>query len=824
MIRMLHGDCRDVLPTLEANSVHCVVTSPPYFGLRDYGTGTWEGGDAACDHAFDRTLGGRASTLQGGKATQIAASVYRECSCGARRIDQQIGLEASPDAYLATMVAVFREVRRVLRPDGVCWVNVGDSFSSGNSGQRVRNSNGGMSSGDGDRTQANTSANPGRAADRTLAPKQLMMMPARLAIALQADGWWLRSMLPWCLSGGTRVYVRCQKGEMPMTIKDMVRLDPTTVQLWNGERWTQAVGWWKTERPDKTYEIELRSGQRIGCTAEHVWPVEPAGNIRADELKVGDVIRTCQLPEPPTPKAPSALDDEMIGWFVGLYIAEGSRFEREIHIASHVKEEGRFARLRALADAFHGSMTLFKKTENSTNVTLHGPILHGIIDTYVSGRVASDKHLGPRCWQRSNAFLRAVLDGYLSGDGHWDEQNRRWRLGFCNNDELVADLRTICARLNVTIRLRRVMHKLNGDLFPGYRGEIRFDRAPQLEGMGRFPAKDDGEIVEIRESRARQFWDIEVADEPHLFALASGVLTHNCKRSAMPESVTDRPASAVEYVFLLTKSARYFWDGEAVRRGAEYGRREGTNWKRPRESDPDDKRRDAPATVSGGDGGSRNMRNSDLFYDSLEDAPEPAPRTERRAFRTGRAYVTNPDAVAQREWPQREAPEPLGLICDDAGSPLALDVNPAAFSAAHFASFPPRLVEPLIRAGTSERGCCAQCGAPWRRTVERTAMVIDRSERTHSMGRTRASGTMLEPPTCTTTGWSPGCAHDAAIVPATILDPFAGAGTTLLVADRLQRDAIGIELNPAYGAMADARVVDDAPLLAWGAAQLEAAE
>ncbi len=93
-------------------------------------------------------------------------------------------------------------------------------------------------------------------------------------------------------------------------------------------------------------------------------------------------------------------------------------------------------------------------------------------------------------------------------------------------------------------------------------------------------------------------------------------------------------------------------------------------------------------------------------------------------------------------------------------------------------------------------------------------MVLDRSERTHPMGRTRTSGTMIEPPTSTTTGWAPSCACDADVVPATVLDPFAGAGTTLLVADRLQRDAIGIELNPDYTRMAMDRCRDDAPLFA----------
>lgn len=168
-IRILHGDCRAMLATLPDASVHCVVTSPPYFGLRDYQTATWEGGDAGCDHARPSTKVGSATTLRrdgrehlglydGEKAVKPGYPFRDTCGkCGARRIDAQIGLEASTDAYIATMVEVFRKVRRVMRPDATCWVNLGDGFQN----------------------------------------KQLLMMPARLALALQADGWWIRSDIIW---------------------------------------------------------------------------------------------------------------------------------------------------------------------------------------------------------------------------------------------------------------------------------------------------------------------------------------------------------------------------------------------------------------------------------------------------------------------------------------------------------------------------------------------------------------------------------------------------------------------------------------------------
>jgi DNA modification methylase len=165
------GDCRAVLAELPAESVHCVVTSPPYWGLRDYGTASWDGGDEACDHERARKAIGNSPsakstlTTNNGKGPQPGdkfsagsqSGFGQSCPCGARRIDSQLGLEPTPEAYVENMVAVFREVRRVLRADGTLWLNLGDSFGD----------------------------------------KQLQGIPWRVAFALQADGWYLRSDIIW---------------------------------------------------------------------------------------------------------------------------------------------------------------------------------------------------------------------------------------------------------------------------------------------------------------------------------------------------------------------------------------------------------------------------------------------------------------------------------------------------------------------------------------------------------------------------------------------------------------------------------------------------
>jgi hypothetical protein len=378
----------------------------------------------------------------------------------------------------------------------------------------------------------------------------------------------------------------------------------------------------------------------------------------------------------------------------------------------------------------------------------------------------------------------------LAGDGHYDKQNSRWRLGFTRNYQWAADLRTICARLGYSLRLNFAEVKLGDKTFKTYRGQLR------TVPVNHYNGKEDNEIIAIGKSRARRFWDIGVEDEPHEFALASGVLTHNSKPNPMPESVTDRPTKAHEMVYLLTKSGRYYFDQEAVR-----------------EPHMDKAVRDGVYTGGG------------------VNTPDWTPNNQGwhggSGLRMGHRDYNPAGRNIRSVWTIATAP----------------------FPSAHFATFPPALVEPMVKAGTSEKGCCAECGAPWVRVVERSyrsqlikgdkAVEPDTFKGTKSRPRQRADdGTFLprtdedrrEDPTLeygvrgavkrfgdgldvATTGWRPSCECGGEPIPCTVLDPFSGAGTAGLVALRLGRRFIGIELNPEYCEMARRRIREDAPLL-----------
>jgi DNA modification methylase len=191
MYLLVRGDARR-LPIADG-SVHCVVTSPPYFALRDYQTGRWVGGDSGCDHQQvqpQNRLGRETPGGRGGSFPTTERGYKDICGkCGARRVDAQLGLEPTPDDFVAAMAGVFREVWRVLHPSGTVWLNMGDSYAGGK--PKDYNSNGW-----GDPGWKNTQSRD--ATTIGLKPKDLCMIPARLALALQADGWYLRSEIIWC--------------------------------------------------------------------------------------------------------------------------------------------------------------------------------------------------------------------------------------------------------------------------------------------------------------------------------------------------------------------------------------------------------------------------------------------------------------------------------------------------------------------------------------------------------------------------------------------------------------------------------------------------
>jgi DNA modification methylase len=760
------GDVRECLATLPADHFHCVVTSPPYWALRSY---------LSKDHAL-KSL--------------------------------ELGSEPTPEAYIDKMVAVFRDVRRVLRPDGLCWVDIGDSYAA----------SGGGGPGGKQQTNVGTAGMPHRRAPVSdLKQGDLCLIPSRLALALQADGWYVRQIVVWCLSGGTWLYARTTKGDAPAMLKDLVRLKPNTVQLWNGQRWTRVKSWTRN-RPlpdsrDDCLEVELRSGERIGCTAGHYWPTK-RGLIRTSDLVVGDVIDSCCTPEPGSQSPYLFVDNADIGWLCGFYLAEGNKTDKGLRLSVHADEERAFRRIRRIAELFDGTAVMHGRGGRSATIDVYSSPLREMVAQYVSGRTSHNKRLTRKCWMRSNTFLSALLDGYVEGDGHWDKKANRWRLGFTNNDGLAVDLRAVSARLGKVCVLRRTEHVCNGKRYPGWRGNIR-------ERSSHHNAESPTKVVALRNGRAREYWDIEVEEEPHVFALASGVLTHNSKPAPMPESV-----SGTRWERCRVKVVA----GGRGGRGLKAIYENGSNNLGPTERDATDAIwQPCPGCDKCRDTGGYVLRRGSWRCTTAHEyvlmlAKSPSYFADQEAVKEeakneGAIYITGSgkwgslgQAIASGRKPSGNAIPGSRIEIHGRNPRSVWTIGPEQLSELHYAAFPSALPEKCINASTSAKGCCPVCGAQVARIVESVSLKRERpndlTKRTGEDGTGNHCGNTVAGVESRTVGWRPTCDHAEAAnpVPCRVLDPFGGSGTTALQSLRMGREATLCELNPAYVKMAERRI------------------
>lgn len=244
------GDCMETMRSLAPQSIHCCITSPPYFGLRDYGH------------------------------------------------DGQIGLEQTPDEYVAKLVEVFREVRRVLRDDGTLWLNLGDSYASNAGGYSESGSRGESAwHSIGAKTQASVRKGAQRRPPAGLKPKDLIGIPWRVAFALQADDWYLRQDIIWAkpnpmpesvtdrctksheylflLSKSPRYYFDHEAIKEPVAVATVARLSQNVDAQAGSDR---VPG--KTNGPMKAVRSKANSFKREGSKREQAIPGQSVGTHR----------------------------------------------------------------------------------------------------------------------------------------------------------------------------------------------------------------------------------------------------------------------------------------------------------------------------------------------------------------------------------------------------------------------------------------------------------------------------------------------------------------------------------------------------------------
>jgi len=245
-------------------------------------------------------------------------------------------------------------------------------------------------------------------------------------------------------------------------------------------------------------------------------------------------------------------------------------------------------------------------------------------------------------------------------------------------------------------------------------------------------------------------WRVAFALQADGWYLRQDIIWH--KPNPMPESVTDRCTKAHEYVFLLTKRERYFYDAVAIAEAARYA-------------------------------------------NTMQSFSTPYKNAGRG---TGKQASGN----------EKDGAEPV-MLGDTRNRRSVWTISTKPCKEAHFAVMPPDLAEVCILAGTSAEGCCAACGAPWERVVERERVATRPGTDTKVTGDSMTDGNRDPERHVTdvrTVGWQPTCDCNTAKTPCTVLDPFGGAGTTALVSQLHERDSVICELNEKYAKIAQKRI------------------
>ena len=565
---IIQGDCLETLRLIPDRSIQCCVTSPPYWGLRDYGK------------------------------------------------EGQLGLEATPEEYVAKMVAVFREVKRVLRDDGTLWLNLGDSYAANRSYQ-VNSTKGGPKHGPGQ-----SAGGKGSDVPDGLKPKDLVGIPWSLAKGLQQpyyagrikverDRVWLAAII----DGEGCFFIHKRKAGTPSYSK-FTRADGSEANY---------------ERTADTYGVGLEICNTNKAIIDRVQEIVPGGTI------------TTQSPQ------------------------QNARRKQIIY----------------------------------------------------RWRVAP------------NEAKRIAQELYP----HFVGKQRQARLIFncpSNGDAGAA------------------AHQAMMDLHNGVNNSVDYPEPPTIFEPGWYLRQDC-------------IWS---------------------KPNCMPESVRDRCTKSHEYIFLLSKSERYYFDQEAIKEPSI------TN---------DTRKPYAPGQVdkrgNGHDRGGGKQRKP-AGWDTGAGSHGTIHR-DGRAQDVEYTYTAGSTRIKRSVW----------------------TVTTKPFKGAHFATFPPDLIEPCILAGTSEKGACPHCGAGWKRVVEKGAPDLEHQQACGgdangeydgestkdyaNAGAQDASATkariLAGMVAKVTTGWVPSCKcppHEPA--PCFVLDPFAGAGTVGLMANKHGHKSILLELNPEY--------------------------
>jgi len=818
------GNALGVLKQMPDECVDCIITSPPYWGLRDYGeesNAVW-GGNPECEHEWGEEFrmkmsGGEKSAKTGNHKKGVGHFDVktRFChKCGAWY--GQLGLEPTVEMYIEHLLEITAELKRVLKKSGVLFWNQGDTYGGSGCGKNdYRNNN------------KRSISIPSLYANKPnpqlkYRPKSLIMHNYRLAMRMvDEQEWILRNVIIWCLMEDTKLFVRRKNKYLHIPIKEIREGDFVfTIDRENKFKWVRVKNKFNNGKKP-VLKITTKSGKEVVCSEEHQFPVKSSyyyGKYlklklkKAKNLSKKDFLLINY-------KLPAVLpdgneDDYNRGFVIGFFIAEGSYIKRKIGIykdnifsKTAQRRWGRLDKPKVVYDGVQFScgkkdlergylryLNLFDITiknykGEALSVYSRDNELLNLIRRYVRGEHCDKKHFSQKVWNTSIQFIKGVIDGFLAGDGYFDQESDRWRVRIKPNRQLKEDLELACRLVGYEFRYEGVRKTNYGTKVMSFiirkkikRNTFGFLYADQIEKIEKIGEKMvyDIEVEPIYTSYCGRGKSNKPTKEKrkakwnNIYFLANGVWTHNSKPNHMPSSVKDRFTNSYEPVFMFVKNRKYWFDLDAVRV--------------PHKTDAANKLSD---------------KSKDPYNNSYPGGH----------FSPG----------------ERPKGHPMGK---NPGDVWSIPTQP--FHDAHFAVFPEKLVEPMIKVGCPAE-VCKKCGKPRTRITKKIEIPIKDAmknpaylrARPNKNGRYYGKATKdyekakAEDPSEVkrrtlksmrmkkeTIGWTD-CGCGAGWEPGVVLDPFMGSGTVAVVAEKLHRRWIGIEINPRYIEMAKKRLKEE---------------